>query len=198
MIASDFISLNCPSCGGKLTIEKNAPIYVCEYCGRTHQLRDQNIEFYNQCPMCHRNDKVEKLSVKKYQEGFSKRNFQPPSNLNGILTFSQGRKPAEGKDINWIDTSVEIKSKYSNQTVIARISAIGTIAFLIILAILGEYGVLVPTKPVIWFLITCIIVSICIYKYVEYLEEKDLIILNKQRKAEIEEQLSLFQERFNL
>lgn len=60
---SDFITLNCPSCGGKLSVQKDSPTYICEYCGTEHKLREEDIEFFGRCPKCHRNDRVEKITA---------------------------------------------------------------------------------------------------------------------------------------
>jgi len=59
---NEFITLICPSCGGKLTVQKGASTYVCDYCGQTHRLRIEDVEAFSRCPVCHRNDKVEKLT----------------------------------------------------------------------------------------------------------------------------------------
>lgn len=37
---SDFITLTCPSCGGKMEIPQESPRYRCMYCGNEHILRE--------------------------------------------------------------------------------------------------------------------------------------------------------------
>ncbi len=79
---SDFITLSCPSCGGKLTVQKNSPTYVCDYCATEHKLREEDVEFFGRCPKCHRNDRVEKITaiVNKHDQLAAK--FTPPDRIN--------------------------------------------------------------------------------------------------------------------
>jgi predicted RNA-binding Zn-ribbon protein involved in translation (DUF1610 family) len=64
---SDFISMQCPSCGGKLSVGSNAISLKCEHCGAEHMIRREAgniiLESYARCPVCNRNDKVEKVSA---------------------------------------------------------------------------------------------------------------------------------------
>lgn len=60
---SEFITLACPSCGGQLTLERTTKSYTCQYCGQTHLLRNEDIESFLRCPICGRNDKVERVSA---------------------------------------------------------------------------------------------------------------------------------------
>jgi len=70
---NELITLICPSCGGKLTVQKGASTYVCDYCGQTHRLRNEDVEAFSRCPVCHRNDKVEKLtSIYKRQDNLAR------------------------------------------------------------------------------------------------------------------------------
>ena len=79
---SDFVTLSCPSCGGKLTVQKNSPTYICDYCGTEHKLREEDIEFFGRCPKCHRNDRVEKITaiVNRHDQLAAK--FPSPDQLN--------------------------------------------------------------------------------------------------------------------
>ena len=62
----DFITLTCPSCGGKLEVGKNTSVLKCEHCGIEHMVRREEgavtLESYARCPMCGRNDRVEKVT----------------------------------------------------------------------------------------------------------------------------------------
>lgn len=64
---TDMISLICPSCGGKLTVAKQADRLICEHCGTEHIIRRENngvfLEAYARCPNCGRNDKSKKVSA---------------------------------------------------------------------------------------------------------------------------------------
>lgn len=64
---TDLITLSCPSCGAKLKISPHATSYICDYCGNEYLIKKEgNIynlqEDFARCPVCHRNDKVQKLS----------------------------------------------------------------------------------------------------------------------------------------
>jgi predicted RNA-binding Zn-ribbon protein involved in translation (DUF1610 family) len=63
----NFTSLTCPNCGGKLDVSKNTSFLVCQYCGTEHFIhREENnilLEAFARCPVCNRNDKVEKVSA---------------------------------------------------------------------------------------------------------------------------------------
>ena len=39
--ASDFITLNCPSCGGSLKVTESTDRFVCKYCSKEHIIRRQ-------------------------------------------------------------------------------------------------------------------------------------------------------------
>ena len=79
-----FVTLSCPSCGGKLNVSKNAPTYCCEYCGQTHKLKEEDIESIGRCPKCHRNDKVEKLTAIANRHDPLALKFRPPKNLKVV------------------------------------------------------------------------------------------------------------------
>ncbi len=63
----DLITLNCPSCGGKLQVNPNATTLVCEHCGSEHLVHREGdavtLESYARCPRCNRNDRAEKVSA---------------------------------------------------------------------------------------------------------------------------------------
>jgi len=64
---SDFISMQCPSCGGNLAVGNNALSLKCDHCGAEHMIRREAdgiiLESYARCPMCNRNDKAEKVTA---------------------------------------------------------------------------------------------------------------------------------------
>lgn len=71
----DFITLTCPSCGANLNVLPNTLSLKCESCGTEHIIRNEAgnvfIEGYARCPVCKRNDKVQKVT------GLN--DFPPPS-----------------------------------------------------------------------------------------------------------------------
>jgi len=60
---SDFITLSCPTCGGSIRLNSNRREYICEFCGQKHMIRKEDIESFGRCPVCNRNDRVEKVSA---------------------------------------------------------------------------------------------------------------------------------------
>jgi predicted RNA-binding Zn-ribbon protein involved in translation (DUF1610 family) len=64
---SDLITLNCPSCGGKLQVDPSSSTLTCNHCGNEHFVhRDGTsvkLESFARCPKCSRNDRVEKVSA---------------------------------------------------------------------------------------------------------------------------------------
>lgn len=65
-MSNDFITLTCPSCGGKLEISSNTTSLKCPNCGNEHIVRRDAanifLESFARCPVCGRNDKSEKVS----------------------------------------------------------------------------------------------------------------------------------------
>jgi ssDNA-binding Zn-finger/Zn-ribbon topoisomerase 1 len=64
---SDLITLECPNCGGKLTITPGTVTLSCDHCGAEHLVRKGAegfvLEAHARCPQCGRNDRVEKVSA---------------------------------------------------------------------------------------------------------------------------------------
>lgn len=62
----DLITLSCPSCGGKLEVDANTSILICQHCGTEHIVNRSGgsitLESYARCPICRRNDRVEKIT----------------------------------------------------------------------------------------------------------------------------------------
>ena len=63
----DLVQMNCPTCGGKLEIQKNSKSAVCQYCGNEHLIKptegDIPQDTYAKCPLCKKDDKVEKVTA---------------------------------------------------------------------------------------------------------------------------------------
>jgi hypothetical protein len=63
---NDFITFECPNCGGKLTISPNTARLKCEYCGREHIIRNKEgiliVDEYKKCPECNKNDMAKKIT----------------------------------------------------------------------------------------------------------------------------------------
>jgi hypothetical protein len=96
----DFITLSCPSCGAPLIIKEGAEYYTCEYCGRHHKIRPEDKEFYAKCPLCKRNDKVEKLTAIYQSNNYSYEYLAPPKHPDKLLTCEPNPKPQPPRNFN--------------------------------------------------------------------------------------------------
>ena len=91
---NDFITISCPSCGGQLRRGANTTTYTCDYCGQQHRLRVEDIEEFGRCPICHRNDKVEKVRAIYNKGGNLASLLAPPNDPISAFTYSPPTKPA--------------------------------------------------------------------------------------------------------
>ena len=64
---SDFITLSCPNCAGKLSVAPESASLVCPSCGNEYLVRRDAgnvlLEGYARCPRCGRNDQVKAASA---------------------------------------------------------------------------------------------------------------------------------------
>ncbi|MEA5076935.1 MAG: NADH pyrophosphatase zinc ribbon domain-containing protein [Anaerolineaceae bacterium] len=97
---NDFITLTCPSCGGKLEISSNTTSLKCPNCGNEHIVRRDAgtvvLEWYARCPKCNRNDKVEKVTAivaKEYRD------------LSGVTIEKSNYRDRDG---NWHSSNTEV------------------------------------------------------------------------------------------
>jgi hypothetical protein len=65
---ANFITLNCPSCGGKLSVSPGTISLTCQHCGNEHMVKQDaggalQLESFARCPVCGRNDRCEKVSA---------------------------------------------------------------------------------------------------------------------------------------
>ena len=149
---NEFITLSCPSCGGKLNVEKNSPTYICEFCGQTHKLREQDIESFGRCPICHRNDRVEKLTAIMNKHDQLAMKFRPPENLKAVWFYRLVDSTKPEKSLSWIAIDEKQESIYSRRSrpfvigsviaflaliVVNSIEGSGFIKFLVIVLLLG-------------------------------------------------------------
>ena len=90
---NDFISLSCPSCGGHLKLDSKTREYTCDYCGTNHRVRNEDIEFFGRCPICKRNDKVEKVTALIHKQDGMARLFPEPEFPNNYLEYRPEPEP---------------------------------------------------------------------------------------------------------
>lgn len=90
---NDFITLSCPTCGGELIVDKNAEFFTCKYCKQKQIIRPEDKEFHAKCPICKRNDKVEKVTAIYNSNDLSRRRFAPPTHPDDQLFYNPNPKP---------------------------------------------------------------------------------------------------------
>jgi predicted RNA-binding Zn-ribbon protein involved in translation (DUF1610 family) len=89
----DLFTITCPSCGAQPTIQKNTFSFTCDYCGQHHVIQVDDIEFYARCPLCKRNDKVEKLTAISKMDVRSQQNFSPPKHPDEVFIYNPDPQP---------------------------------------------------------------------------------------------------------
>lgn len=90
---SEIITISCPSCGGMLTRAPNTTTYTCDYCGQSHRLRMEDVEEFGRCPICRRNDRVEKARAIYYKQGALSSRLGPPLDPRKSLIYEPNKKP---------------------------------------------------------------------------------------------------------
>jgi len=129
----DLITLSCPSCGGQLRLESNTTIYTCYYCGQQHRLRVEDVEEYGRCPICRRNDKVEKVRAIRHKEDNLSARLAPPEDPEKSFLYQPKPKPKPFQKPTLAEGI--IKSKYTKRSKIILPLSIGLIILFFILVI---------------------------------------------------------------
>ena len=132
---NDFISLSCPSCGGHLKLDSKTREYTCDYCGTNHRVRNEDVEFYGRCPVCKRNDKVEKVSALIHKQDGLARLFPSPKFPNNYLEFKPRLEP---KPLPEPSFEFVPKGKWNKHKILGFSLIVLTIILLISLFNLGE------------------------------------------------------------
>lgn len=121
----DLITLSCPSCGGQLKLDSNTTTYTCYYCGQQHRLRIEDVEEYGRCPICRRNDKVEKVTAIRLKGGKLSAQLAPPEDPEKSFVYQPKPKPKPLQKPTIVDGI--IKSKYTKLSKIILPVSIGLI-----------------------------------------------------------------------
>lgn len=129
----DLITLSCPSCGGQLRLDSNTTNYTCYYCGQQHRLRVEDVEEYGRCPICRRNDKVEKVRAIRHKEDRLSVRLAPPENPEKTLSYQPKAKPEPIKK-PMLNEGIT-KSGYTKRAQIILWSSIGLIVLFFVLII---------------------------------------------------------------
>lgn len=127
---SDLITLACPSCGGQLRLEANSTNYTCYYCGQQHKLRVEDVEAFARCPICRRNDKVEKVKAIRINGGKLSARLAPPENPENTFSYQPKPKPEPTKKPTFSDAL--IKSKYTKRARIILPVSIGLLILFVV------------------------------------------------------------------
>lgn len=127
----DLITLSCPSCGGQLKLESNTTNYTCYYCGQQHRLRIEDVEEYGRCPICRRNDKVEKVRGIVLKRGNLSSRLAPPEDPEKSFVYQPKPKPKPLQKPTIVDGIV--KSKYTKRSKIIFVITIALIVLFVIL-----------------------------------------------------------------
>lgn len=110
---SDFISMQCPSCGGSLAVGANALSLRCEHCGSEHMIRREAgeviLESYARCPVCNRNDRAEKVTAILRSQ---------THNTQGV-TYQNQTRTAAGKNAAPVNQLVAVPVQTSQKSELA-------------------------------------------------------------------------------
>jgi DNA-directed RNA polymerase subunit RPC12/RpoP len=98
---AEFINLVCPSCGGKLKIFPNTTVLTCQHCGNEHMIKHDAggailLEAFARCPVCGRNDKVEKVTAVLAHQS---QEITGTEQKTEVKTDSQGKQHVEVKEV---------------------------------------------------------------------------------------------------
>lgn len=136
---SDFVTLSCPSCGGKLNVQKNSLTYICDYCGMEHKLREEDIESFGRCPRCHRNDRVEKISAIVNKQDPLAAKFPSPDTIN-IDRFLLRPDLATAQILNSLQNSQFQENAYQKKGRICFFGAAVLLAMLLSISLARHYS----------------------------------------------------------
>ncbi len=108
---NDFIVLDCPKCGGQLKLLPSTLSLKCTNCGTELIVRqDVNgivLEIYARCPVCNRNDKVEKITAIVSSQ---------TNSMNGVTIEKNEYRDKDGR---WYTSSEKVPFTGSQSTVLA-------------------------------------------------------------------------------
>jgi len=130
---NDFITFSYPSCGAPLKIEYNSTTYTCIFCGQNHRVRVEDIEEFGRCPVCHRNDKVEKVWAIRHKKDNLSARLAPPKDPEKNFVYQPKPEPKPLQKPTLVNGIV--KSKYSKLSKILLFSAIGLFTLFVVLVL---------------------------------------------------------------
>lgn len=144
---NDLITLACPSCGGQLRLENNTTTYTCYYCGQQHRLRVEDLEEFARCPICKRNDKVEKVKSILHKKDSLSRRLTPPENPENTFFYQPNSKPEAIK--KQTISPKKITSRYSRRAILILLFSIALLVIFVAVVTSSDTFRLYP----IWFVL---------------------------------------------
>lgn len=107
---TELVSLMCPACGGKLQIAQNVTSIICQYCGTEHMVKHESggtimLEAYARCPVCGRNDKVEKVSAVIASQSHEISGVEQKTE---VTTNAQGQKQTVVRDVPFTRKQISV------------------------------------------------------------------------------------------
>lgn len=106
---SDFITLTCPVCGGRLDVSPTQSSLECKHCGTEHVVRHEagaiSLEAFARCPQCRRNDRVEKVTaIRKSQV----REISGTTEVTESYTDSEGKVRSRTRTVPTSSTEASV------------------------------------------------------------------------------------------
>jgi len=112
---NDFITMQCPNCGGNLSVGANSLRVKCEYCSVEHIIRREAsgiiLESYARCPVCNRNDRAEKVTAILRSQ---------TQNIEGVTYQPQTVMEQIGKKTILVNKQVAVSVKTSQMSDLAK------------------------------------------------------------------------------
>lgn len=118
---NDIYSLNCPKCGGKLQVTSATRVVECPYCGTEHILpkaQSQPVSYRETgmaCPVCHHEDRLEKLSLawerekEKDEKSERAKQMKQPTDYYLVVEIHQKYKPTPSRGQSTAKYELELK-----------------------------------------------------------------------------------------
>ena len=106
---SDFVTLTCPACGGRLDVSPTQSTLECTHCGSEHVVRHEagaiSLEAFARCPQCGRNDRVEKVTaIRKSQV----REISGTTEVTESYTDSEGKVRSRTRTVPTSSTEASV------------------------------------------------------------------------------------------
>jgi hypothetical protein len=107
MTTPDLLPAQCPNCGGKLNVDPSLDSLTCQFCNTEHMIRRNvsgtiSLEAFARCPLCKRNDQVEKISAILNKQTSQSNGYVPQQRI-----FTDNNGHVQSRTIN-----VQVQTKH--------------------------------------------------------------------------------------